>query len=227
MPNYVRHVPRTFEQMGSTISNCNSIEEAASRAFRNKNFNDSVAFLRQTNERTVYVFIRFQNDDGSMSIRKLDESFFLGKKSGGRVPLHTVPDHFLKSARDIFKSFSTAKHTSKVGYPSTAKHTSKAGYTPKVETVARTTSTKVHEPLKPLKKDQTRIDIDSLSRREKEILWKIIHRQRENIETSQTDSTKKLEASSVLSTTRDIKSKFDPRKLPPDTNYSLHKYLCS
>ena len=107
MPNYVRHAPCTFEQMGSTIANCPSIEEAANRAFRNKRFTDSVAFIRETNGRTVNAYMRVQNDDGSMSARKL-ESFQLGRKSGGRVPLHTVPPLFLKSTPEVFKYYATA-----------------------------------------------------------------------------------------------------------------------
>ena len=107
MPNYVRHAPGTFEQMGSTIANCPSIEEAANRAFRNKRFTDSVAFIRETNGRTVNAYMHVQNDDGSMSSRKL-ESFQLGRKSGGRVPLHTVPPLFLKSTPEIFKYYTTA-----------------------------------------------------------------------------------------------------------------------
>jgi hypothetical protein len=107
MPNFVRHEPITFEQLGSTISNCPSIEDAARRAFNNKRYDDPVAFLRETNGRTVVAFIRVQDDDGTLSIRKL-ESFFLGRKKGGRVPLDTVPDLFLMSARKIYRYFSTA-----------------------------------------------------------------------------------------------------------------------
>lgn len=107
MPNFVRHAPTTFEQLGSTISNCSSIEEAARRAFNNKRYDDPVAFLRETNGRTVVAFIRVQDDDGSLSIRKL-ESFFLGRKTGGKVPLESVPDLFLMSARKIYRYFSTA-----------------------------------------------------------------------------------------------------------------------
>lgn len=107
MPNYVHHAPHTFEKL-VTISNCHSIEDAARRAFRNKRFTDAVAFLRETNGRTVNVFLRIQDDDGNMSIRKL-ESFSLGRKSGGRFPLHTVPDLFLKSPREIFKYYVTAE----------------------------------------------------------------------------------------------------------------------
>jgi len=103
MPNFVRHTPITFEQMGSTIRNCNSIEDAARRAFKNQRYDDPVAFIRETNGRTVVAFARIQDDDGSMTIRELD-SFFLGKKTGGKIPLDTVPDRFITSARKIFKS---------------------------------------------------------------------------------------------------------------------------
>lgn len=108
MPNFVRHAPSTFEQLGSTIGNCPSIDEAARRAFNNKRYTDSVAFLRETNGRTVVAFIRVQDAYGTMTIRKL-ESFTLGRKKGGRVPLDTVPELFLRSSREIFKYFATAE----------------------------------------------------------------------------------------------------------------------
>lgn len=107
MPNFVRHTPVTYEQLGSTISNCSSIEEAARRAFNNRRYTDPVAFLRETNGRTVVAFIRVQDDDGTFSIRKL-ESFSLGRKQGGKIPLESVPDLFLAPARKIYKYFSTA-----------------------------------------------------------------------------------------------------------------------
>ena len=99
--NFVRHEPKTFEQLGSTICKCESIDEAARRAFRNTRYTDNVLFVRQTGTRDVYAFIRIQTDDGTMKIVELD-SFHLEKKKGGKVPTDTIPELFLKSPKEIF-----------------------------------------------------------------------------------------------------------------------------
>ena len=104
--NFVRHEPKTFEQLGSTICKCESIDEAARRAFRNTRYTDNVLFVRQTGTRDVYAFIRIQTDDGTMKIVELD-SFHLEKKKGGKVPTDTIPELFLHSPRTIFKTLSS------------------------------------------------------------------------------------------------------------------------